>query len=118
MIELPFPPAILSGHNTGHFRTKAPVIAKHREWARRATLAAGIAVPETGDIRLIVTFYSANRRGDRVNYPNRMKPYFDGIADALKTNDSRFVPQYLFVEPVKNGCVTIVVGGELLALAA
>jgi hypothetical protein len=45
-----------------------------------------------GDIRVSVTFYPPNKRGDRVNFPNRMKPYWDGIADALKVNDSRFLP--------------------------
>lgn len=109
MIELPFPPATLSGHNTGHWRAKSPVVAKHREWARNATLAAGIVAPAVGDIRVGVTFYPPNRRGDRVNFANRMKPYFDGVADALKVNDSRFLPSYHFAEPVKDARVVITV---------
>lgn len=112
MIELPFPPASLSGHNTGHYRVKAPIVAKHREWARNATLAAGITAPATGDIRVGVTFYPADRRGDRVNFPNRMKPYWDGIADALKVNDSRFLPAFHYAEPSKRPCVIITVGAE------
>ena len=87
--------------------------AKHREWARLATLEALGGTPDEiglGDIRVIVTFYPPNRRGDRVNFPNRMKPYFDGIADALKVNDSRFLPQYQFAEPVKDGKVVVVIG--------
>ena len=107
-IELPFPPSSLSGHAKGHWRSKASVTAKHRQWAKAATMAAGIAAPAAGDIRVIVTFYPPNRRGDRVNFPNRMKPYFDGIADALKVNDSRFLPSYLFGEPVKDGKVVVV----------
>ena len=110
MIELPFPPSSLSGHNTGHWRAKSAIVAKHRTWAKNATLASHIAAPLIGDIKLIVTFYPPNRRGDRVNFPNRMKPYFDGIADALKVNDSRFVPAYHYAEPVKNGRVVIVLG--------
>ena len=106
-IELPFPPSSLSGHNKGHWRAKSGIVAKHREWARRATLAAKVAAPETGDIRLIVTFYPPNRRGDRINFPNRCKPLFDGIADALGVNDSRFVPAYYFAEPVKGGRVVV-----------
>lgn len=115
MIELPWPPASLSGHSGGgwkrggHWRAKANVTAKHREWAKNATQASPVAaIPATGDIRVIVTFYPPNRRGDRVNFPNRMKPYFDGIAEALKVNDSRFVPTYHFAEPVKNGKVVVV----------
>lgn len=109
MIELPFPPSSLSGHNTGHWRGKSGIVAKHREWAKNATKAAGIVPPAAGDIWIGVTFYPPNRRGDRVNFPNRMKPYFDGIADALKVNDSRFVPNYHFAEPVKNGRVVVTV---------
>lgn len=109
MIELPFPPASLSGHNTGHWRAKSAIVAKHREWAKNATLAAKVAVPETGDIVLVVTFYPPDRRGDRFNFPNRMKPYADGIADALGVNDKRFLPRYHFGEPCKPGKVVVVI---------
>lgn len=110
MIELPFPPAALSGHHNQHWRKLQPVKKKHREWARLATLAAGPRVPETGDIRVSVTFYPPDRRGDRTNYPNRCKPYFDGIADALDVNDRRFLPVFHYAEPVKNARVVICVG--------
>lgn len=100
MIELPFPPASLSGHAKGHWRSKSGPTAKHRDWARRATLAADYTAPAAGDIAVHVTFYPPDRRGDRVNFPNRMKPYFDGIADALGVNDSRFVPYFYFCDPV------------------
>jgi crossover junction endodeoxyribonuclease RusA len=110
LIELPFPPAVLSGHNTGHWRSKSCIIAEHREWAKRATLATGAHAEGDGDIRVSVTFYPPDRRGDRVNYPNRLKPYWDGIADALKVNDRRFLPSYHFAEPVKNGRVVVGIG--------
>ena len=109
MIELPWPPSSLSGHNTGHWRSKSGIVAKHREWAKNVTKAAPIAVPASGDIRLSITFYPPDCRGDRVNYYNRLKPYFDGIADALGVNDSRFVPTSLtFAEPVRNARVVVV----------
>lgn len=111
MIELPFPPSSLSGHNKGHWRDKSSIVAKHRTWAKNATLAAKVRVPVSGDIWVSVTFYPPNNRGDRINFPNRMKPYFDGIADALKVNDSRFVPRYHFAEPVKNARVVVTVEG-------
>lgn len=111
MIELPFPPASLSGHNKGHWRNKSAIVRRHREWARLATLAARPHIPEAGDVRTIVTFYPPDRRGDRINFPNRMKPYFDGIADALKVNDSRFLPVYLYGEPTRPGKVVIVLEG-------
>lgn len=112
MIELPWPPSSLSGHAKGHWRSKSGVTAKHRAWANAATLSAGIdAIQGTGDIRVVITFYPPDRRGDRVNFPNRMKPYFDGIADALKVNDSRFLPAYHFAEPIKGaGKVVVSIG--------
>jgi len=110
MIELPFPSSILAGHAKGNGRwKKIEATKKHREWAKHATLETNIHITDvTGDIRVIVTFYPPNRRGDRVNFPNRMKPYFDGIADALKVNDSRFLPSYHFAEPVKDAKVVVV----------
>lgn len=113
MIELPFPPAQLSGHAKGHWRPKAELTKRHRAWAHAATLAASIDVPEAGDIRVIVMFYPPNNRGDRTNYPVRMKPYFDGIADALKVNDRRFLPSFHFAEPVgrEKAKVVVTIGG-------
>jgi crossover junction endodeoxyribonuclease RusA len=111
MIVLPFPPSSLSGHAKGHWRSTSGIVAKHREWAKNATLAAKIAPPAEGDIAVSVTFYPPDRRGDRINFPNRMKAYFDGIADALQVNDSRFVPSYNFSGLGKpTGYVTVEVG--------
>lgn len=109
MILLPFPPSSLSGHNDGNRWAKAPVVARHREWARYATLEADLgSFPGDDDIKIIVTFVPPDRRGDRINFPNRMKPYFDGIADALGVNDKRFVPEFRFAAPEKPGRVEVV----------
>lgn len=111
LIELPWPPASLSGHNKGHWHAKSGLVKRHRDWARLATLAVRPSVPAVGDIRLSVTFYPPDRRGDRTNYPNRIKPYFDGVADALKVNDRRFLPAYFFAEPTREAKVVILIGG-------
>lgn len=95
-IELPFPSSKLAGQNTGHWSTKDGTIAAHRLLAKAITKKAGVFVLGEGDIALRIDFYRPNRKGDRVNFPIRMKPYIDGIADALKINDSRFVPEYHF----------------------
>ena len=107
LIELPFPSASLSGHNTGNHYTKAPVVAKHRQWAFLATTEAKPIIPETGDVRLHIHFVPPDRRGDRTNFWNRCKPYIDGIADALEINDARFLPSMSFGEPKKPGFVRI-----------
>lgn len=109
MITLPFPPASLSGHAKGHWRAKSATTAKHRLWAHLATLEAMVAVPLVGDIRLHIRFIPPDRRGDRTNFPNRLKASFDGIADALGVNDARFVPSYEFCAPEKPGRVEITI---------
>jgi crossover junction endodeoxyribonuclease RusA len=109
-IELPFPSAKLSGHAKGKWWNTSGIVAKHREWAAKATLEALIPVPDAGDIRVAVTFYPPDRRGDRVNFPNRMKPYWDGIADALGVNDSRFLPAFYYAEPTKDARVVVEIG--------
>ncbi len=105
-IVLPFPPSTLSGHAKGHWRSKANLTAKWRSDARIATLAAigcGMREPRGHvDIPILVTFYPPDRRSDRVNFPNRCKPLFDGIADGLRVNDKRFVPTFQFAEPSRD----------------
>jgi crossover junction endodeoxyribonuclease RusA len=101
VIELPFPSSRLSGHHNVHWRVLQPVKKQHREWACAATKAADVGpVPAKGDIRVSVVFYPPDNRGDRFNYPNRLKPYVDGIADALGVNDRRFLPVFHYAEPV------------------
>lgn len=111
MIELGFPPASLSGHANGNNRwAKIKVTKEWREKARAATEAVRYVIPEEGDIRIHITFVPPNRRGDRVNFPSRIKPIIDGVADALGVNDSRFLPQYHFCAPEKPGRIEIRIG--------
>lgn len=65
-----------------------------------------------GPIRMTVTFYPPDNRGDRVNFPNRCKPIFDGIADAMKVNDKRFVPSFEFCEPKAPGRVEVFISSS------
>ena len=100
MIVLPWPPSILSGHANGNRRwEKIAETRKHRGWAKAATLAVMPTVPAEGDIHIRITFVPPNNRGDRTNYPNRMKPSIDGLAEALGVNDHRFLPSYAFLPP-------------------
>lgn len=107
MIVLPFPSSALSGHAKGHWHSKSGPTAKHRQWAFDATLAAKPGVPAQGDVRLHIHFVPPDRRGDRVNFWNRCKPYIDGIAEALSINDARFLPSMSFAEPEKPGRVEV-----------
>lgn len=108
MIVLPFPPSSLSGHAKGHWRAKAAETKKWRGWAHTAALAAKIDAPDEGDIALTIRFIPPNRRSDRTNFPNRVKPILDGIADALGVNDRRFLPSYVFCEPEAPGRIEVV----------
>ena len=113
-IVMPFPPSSLSGHAKGHWRGKAAETKRWRDEAWGAALEAGARKhrPAAGDIALIVRFVPPDRRSDRTNFPNRMKPIFDGIADALKVNDRRFIPTYVFDEAEAPGRVEITVGAD------
>jgi hypothetical protein len=108
VIVLPWPPASLSGHNNGHWRDKARIVATHRAWAFHATRAVKIKASDTGDIRIHVRFFAPDNRGDRTNYPNRLKPYFDGIAESLGVNDRRFLPSYEFMPNEPPGRIEVV----------
>jgi len=110
MIVLPWPPSILSGHSKGSHWPKTKATKQWRSWASTATLAARSVVPDTDDIVLRVRFVPPDRRGDRTNFANRMKPIYDGIADALKVNDRRFLPIYEYADPEKPGRIEVVIG--------
>lgn len=107
-ITLPFPPSSLSGHAKGHWRSKAAETKKWRGWARLATIEVAPTVHADGDIPVTIRFVPPNRRSDRANFPNRLKPILDGIADALGVNDRRFLPSYVFCDPEAPGKVEIV----------
>lgn len=110
MIVLPFPPSTLSGHAKGNWHGKSSVTKKWREDAAKAASAVRLPMLADGDIHIHVTFVPGDRRGDRVNFPVRMKPIFDGLADALGVNDSRFVPHFYFQPPAKPGHIEIRIG--------
>lgn len=114
-IVLPFPPASLSGHAKGHWRARSDPTARQRETGCLLTRAAlrrhgKLVLPATGDIPIRVTFIPPDRRGDRWNFPARLKAAIDGVADGLGVNDKRFLPTIVHGEPEKPGRVEVVVG--------
>jgi hypothetical protein len=107
IIELPWPSSELAGHNRGHWSSKARIVATHRSWAFHATREVRPTVPETGDIHVHICFTPPHNRGDRANMPIMLKPYLDGIAEAMGVNDKRFLPSYEFLPARKPGKVTV-----------
>jgi len=119
--DLPFPPAELSGHNNGQWFDKNKVVATYRAEAfhitRQEKRKQGFDVPADGDIAITFLFVPPNNLGDRVNFPIRLKPQIDGIAEALGVNDKRFLPSYQYAKPGKPGRVVVEIIHTQAALA-
>lgn len=114
VITLPFPPSILSGHANGNGRWKKIAETKRQRVIAGEAVksASGSVIDHGGDVKLHLHFVPPDRRGDRLNYVNRMKGAVDGIADALGINDRRFLPSISYGEPKKPGRVIVTIGGE------
>lgn len=112
MIELPFPAKILWPNGRGHHMVKHRETKKHKEWARRATLAAYPGYRPESTVTLIATFYPKTANTiDKDNASAALKAYQDGIASALRVDDSTFnEPRIHFGEPVKGGKVVVRIG--------
>jgi hypothetical protein len=109
-IILPWPPKELSpNYRSRSHWPKTRATKKARGWARLATLENKPEIPAEGDIRLVATCHPPTahaRDGDNLNAS--LKAYLDGIADALKVNDSRFkLQEPIFAEPVPKGKVIV-----------
>lgn len=117
-ITLPWPPSKLSGHANMHHQTLGRINKKYRQLAVKATEEAlsGRTVAATPyDIRVSAVFYPPDNRGDRLNFSNRLKPYWDGVAEAMGVNDKRFLPgANHYAQPVKNdGCVVLLIDAPI-----
>jgi crossover junction endodeoxyribonuclease RusA len=120
-IELPFPPAELNPNrkNGRHWgATHAVKEAYKRDcWALAlAAFGTSRAMP-AGDIPLSLTFVQPDkRRRDRDNLLASCKAALDGLAAALKVDDSRFEPVTIRREfGKKPGAVVVTVGAPCAA---
>nr|WP_243846988.1 hypothetical protein [Sphingomonas japonica] len=92
-------------------KTQALKVA--RAEAYYATKAARLGlIAGDGIIPVQATFNPPDRRTrDYDNCSSTLKPFFDGIADALGVNDSSFRPQPIIVgDVVKGGRLTVTIG--------
>lgn len=106
MIKLDFPSSELAGQNKGGWYNRHKLIKSHRLYAHALAARINWDIPEEGDIQIGILFIPLNDRGDRTNYPIRVKPYLDGLADGMGVNDKRFLPTFHFAPPCKKtGCV-------------
>jgi crossover junction endodeoxyribonuclease RusA len=93
IVELPFPTADLSPNARLHWAKKAKAAKAYRSECHWLTLAAGIRrIDWTGDIHLWIDFFPPDRRRrDDDNMIAAFKSGRDGIADALRVDDNRFL---------------------------
>ena len=111
-IDLPFPPASLNPNNKSgrHWAETNAVKVGYRQtcWALTLQAAPGYIAPE-GDIALKLTFVQPpNRhRSDADNLLAAMKAGLDGVAAALKIDDSRFEPVTICRRHGKPGVVIV-----------
>jgi crossover junction endodeoxyribonuclease RusA len=97
VIELPFPPSVLNPNNKNgkHWATTNAAKAKYRNdcWVLAMQSSRGY-VPPDGPIALRLTFVQPpnRRRADVDNLLASCKAGIDGLAAALKVDDSRFEP--------------------------
>lgn len=95
-VELPFPPAELNPNrkNGKHWAATHGAKASYRQTCWALTLqACRVFIAPAGDIPLRITFVQPDKRArDRDNLLASIKSGLDGVAAALKVDDSRFEP--------------------------
>lgn len=93
-IEFPWPDKALSPNARVHWAVRSDASRVAREMGHYTAIAGGWHRAELppGRLHLWITFHPPTRRmPDDDNMLARVKPYRDGIADAMRINDRRFV---------------------------
>jgi len=88
-IHLPWPDAKLTPHAKGHWRKKAEATRQMRNHAWALAMAFP-RVKRIPNALIFVEYWPKAYRGDVHNVHGRMKPYIDGIADAMGCDDRDF----------------------------
>ena len=93
-IDFPWPPKKLSPNGSQRdYRGKADARKGYREDCMVLAMAAGAKPPDSADIPILVEYFPPDRRKrDWDNCVAMSKGLFDGLADAMGIDDSRFVP--------------------------
>lgn len=108
---LPWPTKNLSPNSRAHWAKKAKEKKAARETARLLAIQAGWHLEEWPEGKLAVWidgFPPDKRHRDTDNFLSSLKASLDGVADAIKINDKRFVPRpYIRDEVIKGGKVRI-----------
>lgn len=108
LIRLPWPDKRLSSNARVHWRANREATAKARFDA--GWLAKEQSVTRMPNAVLQISYHPPSRhKRDAQNIPAMLKPYIDGIADAMGCDDNGFRVQFpdQFGSPVKGGCVLV-----------
>lgn len=113
-VVLSWPARVLHPNARPHWAVKAKAAKKARNQGKLAALECGwnrMQLPD-GRLHLWIDFYPPDhRRRDDDGLLTCMKPYRDGLADALGIDDNRFVSHPYVHEEVRPGgqvrvCIT------------
>jgi crossover junction endodeoxyribonuclease RusA len=89
-IEFPWPPKTLSPNARVHWAKKSKAAKSYRGECYILTKQAGLKIDWDGDIHAWIDFYPPDRRRrDDDNMVSSFKSGRDGMADALRIDDSR-----------------------------
>jgi crossover junction endodeoxyribonuclease RusA len=110
-VTLPWPSKDLSPNARLHWARKAKAVKQARAGAHYLIIEARGHARRAGEAaRLSMTFCPPDkRRRDRDNIIASMKAATDGIADALRIDDSKFEVSYRMGDPVKGGAVQVTI---------
>jgi len=113
---LPFPPVSKLSHNARlHWAQRAKLVkaARREGWALAAEAFAHAPIPDTRPLPVRFEIHAPDKRcRDLDNIISALKPYCDGIADAIGVDDAHWSHTYTHAEPIKGGCVIVTIGGE------
>lgn len=109
-IRLLWPPWQASPNARLHPARRAGPLRKYREACWAATLEAALRAPTVGRIPLQIMLYPPDRRRRDVdNMLAALKHGLDGVAQAMRCDDSRFDPVPILCDPDPRGLGYVVV---------
>lgn len=113
-VTLSYPPRALWPNARPHWGTKQRAVRTYRHEAKILAMAAGARDFAAERVSVAVTVHPPTRNTpDADNALAALKGAIDGIADALRIDDSRFdFAAPVIGEPIKGGRVIVEIGGE------
>jgi len=113
-ITLPWPYKELNPNARFHWSVVSKIKKRYRGECYILAKQSFVEAPKTEKIHLFVDFYKPDRRErDQDNFEASMKSGYDGLADALGVNDSRFVIHPIVRDEIlKGGKVIITITGS------